>query len=389
MRILHTAEFYSPSVGGAQEVVRQISEQLARRGHEITVATTRLPERSGSLLNGVRIEGFSISGNAVKGYTGETDAYLRFLSNGRFDVMMNYAAQQWATDLAYKVLDQIRYKKVLVPCGFSALYDPQYNSYFRELPKILRRYDHLIFHSCSGRDSDFARRNGIVHSSVVPNGASFEEFREPAFSFRDHYGIPQKERLLITVGTHTGAKGHSVVMEAFRRANIGRATLVVIGNVLGSAGCLPRCRIQARLTELASFGKKKVLLLDPPRRDVVSAYHSADLFLFGSNIECSPIVLFEAAASGTPFVSTACGNAVEIAEWTAAGRIVPTDRMPNGYVRTSPAAMAKVMEELLADKDRLKRLRDAGIESWKNRFTWEKIALQYEELYLRLVTNAG
>src|SRR5262249_15833748 len=148
-------------------------------------------------------------------------------------------------------------------------------------------------------------------------------------------------------------------------------------------------RIQARLTELASFGKKKVLLLDPPRGDVVSAYHSADLFLFGSNIECSPIVLFEAAASGTPFVSTACGNAVEIAEWRAAGRIVPTDRMPNGYVRTNSSVMAEVMEELLAEKDRLKRLSDAGIENWKSRFTWEKIALKYEELYLRLVTNAG
>jgi glycosyltransferase involved in cell wall biosynthesis len=389
MRILHTAEFYSPSVGGAQEVVRQISEQLARRGHEVTVATTRLPERPGSMLNGVRIEGFSISGNAVRGYTGETDAYLRFLRNGRFDVMMNYAAQQWATDLAYDVLGQVRYRKVLVPCGFSALYDPQYHSYFRALPEILRHYDHLIFHSCTGRDSDFARQNQIVHSSMIPNGASFEEFKDPAISFRNHYGILQKEPLLITVGTHTGAKGHGVVMEAFRRANIGRATLVIIGNLLGSAGCLPQCRIQARLTELASFGKKKVLLLDPPRRDVVSAYHSADLFLFGSNIEYSPIVLFEAAASGTPFVSTACGNAVEIAEWTAAGRIVQTDRLADGNVRTSPAAMAKVMEELLTDKSRLKRLSDAGIENWKNRFTWEKIALQYEDLYLRLVTDAS
>jgi glycosyltransferase involved in cell wall biosynthesis len=389
MRILHTVEFYSPSVGGAQEVVRQISEQLARRGHEVTVATTRLPERSGSMLNGVRIEGFSISGNAVRGYTGEPDAYLRFLSNGRFDVMMNYAAQQWATDLAYNVLDRIRYRKVLVPCGFSALFDPQYDSYFRALPEILRRYDHLIFHSCTGRDSDFARRNDIVHSSVIPNGASLEEFKEPAFSFRSQYGIPQKEPLLITVGSHTGAKGHSVVMEAFRRANIGPATLVIIGNVLGGAGCLPRCRIQARLTKLASFGKKKVLLLDPPRPDVVSAYHSADLFLFGSNIECSPIVLFEAVASGTPFVSATCGNAEEIAEWTSAGRIVPTNRMPNGYVRTGAAVMAKVMEELLADRTGLKRLRDAGVENWKRRFTWEKIAVQYEELYLRLVSNAG
>jgi glycosyltransferase involved in cell wall biosynthesis len=63
--------------------------------------------------------------------------------------------------------------------------------------------------------------------------------------------------------------------------------------------------------------------------------------------------------------------------------------MPNGYVRTDAAVMAKVMEELLADRTGLKRLRDAGVENWKRRFTWEKIAVQYEELYLRLVSNAG
>ncbi len=42
MNILHTSEFYSPGVGGEQEVVKQLSERLAARGHEVTVATTRL-----------------------------------------------------------------------------------------------------------------------------------------------------------------------------------------------------------------------------------------------------------------------------------------------------------------------------------------------------------
>ena len=45
MKILHTVEYYSPSVGGAQEVVRQVSEQLTRRGHTVTVATSFHPDR--------------------------------------------------------------------------------------------------------------------------------------------------------------------------------------------------------------------------------------------------------------------------------------------------------------------------------------------------------
>lgn len=379
MKILHTVEFYKPSTGGAQEVVRQVSEELVKRGHEVTVATTKSRERTSTNMNGVRIEEFAIAGNGVRGCTGEVARYQEFLRAGDFDLMMNYAAQQWATDLVYPVLDELPYQKVMAPCGFSALFETKYESYFRKLPGVLRKYDRLIFHSTKGRDREFARSHGIEQCSVIPNGASLEEFEKPDFSFRNRHGIPASRPLLLTVGSHTGAKGHAVTIEAFKRAKIGPATLVVIGNTFGMTRCLARCHLQARFVELATFGKKKVLLLDPPREDVVSAYHSADLFVFGSEIECSPIVLFEAAASGTPFLSSACGNATEIAEWTGCGKILPV---------TSADAMAKGIEELLADKAQLKSMAESGFRAWKTRFTWENIAVQYEQVYADLVRCA-
>src|SRR4051794_1989145 len=113
MKVLHTVEFYHPSTGGAQEVVRQISERLANRGHDVTVATSRLVNRSNAELNGVRIESFAISGNAASGCVGETERYRDFLLSGDFDIMMNYAAQQWATHLVSPVLHQIPYRKVI------------------------------------------------------------------------------------------------------------------------------------------------------------------------------------------------------------------------------------------------------------------------------------
>ena len=35
MKILHTVEFYHPSQGSMQEVVRQISERLVKLGHKV------------------------------------------------------------------------------------------------------------------------------------------------------------------------------------------------------------------------------------------------------------------------------------------------------------------------------------------------------------------
>ncbi len=56
MRLLFCCEYYHPSRGGVQEVMRQIAERMAAAGHEITVVTTRLKERTFTTLNGVRIE---------------------------------------------------------------------------------------------------------------------------------------------------------------------------------------------------------------------------------------------------------------------------------------------------------------------------------------------
>jgi L-malate glycosyltransferase len=55
MNILLCCEFYAPSVGGVQEVMRQLAERLAARGHSVTVATTSIPERKSHYVNGVHI----------------------------------------------------------------------------------------------------------------------------------------------------------------------------------------------------------------------------------------------------------------------------------------------------------------------------------------------
>ncbi|MBA4320322.1 MAG: hypothetical protein C0412_18145, partial [Flavobacterium sp.] len=44
MKILHTIKSYSPLSGGMHEVVRQISKNLARKRHAVTIATTTIPD---------------------------------------------------------------------------------------------------------------------------------------------------------------------------------------------------------------------------------------------------------------------------------------------------------------------------------------------------------
>jgi glycosyltransferase involved in cell wall biosynthesis len=120
---------------------------------------------------------------------------------------------------------------------------------------------------------------------------------------------------------------------------------------------------------------------------VVAAYHAADLFVFGSNIECSPLVLFEAMASKTPFATVACGNAEEIVDWSHGGVLVETNRRPDGMVDAEPEAMARAIEDLILNPDQRRHLAEAGYQAWLERFTWEKIAGEYERLYQSILSR--
>ena len=186
--------------GGAEIVVQQISERLIKRGHLVTIATTKLKDRTLKTLNGVHIEEFSITGSIGNGIRGdEVERYKEFLLNHSSDVMMNYAAQQWATDLAFEVVQATRGHRVniIAPCGYSALSDsrtirwPQFADYFnRIIPTIVPHYDAAIYHSALYQDYEYAQNHGFTNSIIIPNAVDEEEFlRPPRINFREKYNI--------------------------------------------------------------------------------------------------------------------------------------------------------------------------------------------------------
>jgi len=387
MKILHTVEFYPPSVGGMQEVVRQLSERLAALGHEVTVATTRLVGRTSHSLNGVRIVDFAVSGSLARGMTGEVERYRRFLAESDFDIVTNFAAQQWATDAAITMLDEIPGRKVFVPTGFSGLYQPRFREYFAKMRTWLHRYDMNVFLSEDYRDINFARDCGASRIMVIPNGASEKEFSVPSpVDIRQRLGIPAESLMILHVGSHTGQKGHGEAMAIFSTARIGDAVLVISANDV-RGGCAGSCRLKAPLYN-AGFrlkgNRKRIMVTQLPREETVAAYQAADLFLFPSNVECSPLVLFEAAASSTPFLSTDVGNAREIATWTGGGVILPTSINARGLSTAEIEGSAKILEELCRDRGRRRSMAEAGFRSWQQDFTWDRLAHRYEALYREL-----
>jgi glycosyltransferase involved in cell wall biosynthesis len=364
MKILHTVEFYEPLKGGSEEVVRRISEHLAARGHEVTVATTHHAERTWTELNGVKVRGFAVRGNAARGITGDAQAYQEFIRSDRFDVILNFGAQTWTTDLTLPILSEVRCRKFLAPVGYSKLHHRRYRKYFRGLPGYLAHYDGLVYNSVNYRDWQFGDRHGLRHKSVIiPNGASREEFAAGAQDFRQRYGITGRH-MFLSVSNHYFAKGHRFILDAFHRGATADCSLVIVGSRPHGHpwySCHPIC------SWAAARDRRVILLSNLSREDVVGAYREADLFLFGSRVECSPLVMYESFAGRTPFITRNVGN---VADHSDCLRLVD-----------SSEGMAREIERYIADPEPYRTLAERAHALFLRDHSWDRIAERFERLY--------
>jgi glycosyltransferase involved in cell wall biosynthesis len=209
--------------------MRHIAERMAARGHDVTVATSRHPQRKSEVVNGVRIRAFDAGGKMVYSLNGQIDEYREFVRTFQADAILIMAAQQWSFDALWPVLDDIKARKVFIPCGFSGLYEPDFAEYFKELPEILKKFDHLVFNAEKYRDIDFVRDIGLSNFTVLPNGISETDFeKEPDGKFRSRHAIPEDAFLFLTVGNPIEAKGHRDVVDAFARLDTGGRSAVLL-----------------------------------------------------------------------------------------------------------------------------------------------------------------
>jgi glycosyltransferase involved in cell wall biosynthesis len=383
VKIAHCVESYFPAKGGMPEVVRQLSERMVANGHDVTVFTSHHPDRKSDLINGVRVKSYAIIGNEVNGIIGDTKSYITDLKQGDFDVVVCFAAQQWSYDAIADELPTIPGKKVFVPTGFSHFFNPQYSGYFDQLKRRITYFDANVFLSNDYADINFARANNAHGIYIIPNGAAEEEFeRNGIGSIREKLNIPQDAQLVLHVGSYTGIKGHREAIELFIRARTHNAVLLLIGEknkILKKYFYTHPSYFKLNLLRLLK--RKRILFEELNREETVAAFKSADLFLFPSNVECSPIVLFESMAAGVPFLASTAGNTSEIIEWSRGGWLLPCVRRTNGWADVKLDEAVPFLEQTLNNKIALREAGKGGHAAWKSRFTWALITAEYLKLY--------
>lgn len=204
---------------------------------------------------------------------------------------------------------------------------------------------------------------------TIPNGieaAPFDTEIDPA-EVRRRVGLRPTDRMLLLGARLDEQKGMPYLIDAVAmlHAQVADLHLVIAGE-----GPLH----DALLAQAAARGIADRVHLPGVRLDMPDLLRAADLFVMSSVWEGLPMVILEALAAGCPIVSTAVGGVPTAVLDDRTGVLVPP---------RDPAALASAIGALLADAPRRARYADAGRRLFRERFSADAMARQYEALYRR------
>lgn len=199
--------------------------------------------------------------------------------------------------------------------------------------------------------------------TVRPNGFDSDiMYPMDKLECRKKLNLPLDKKIILSVGGLGKVKGHEYLIKAMKI--ISKAHDDVICIIVGSG---PLEAIIKKLIQSLGLEDYIFIVGEKSHKDISLWMNSADIFVLPSLNEGNPNVMFEAIATGLPFVGTKVGGVPEIITSNEYGILVE----PGDYEDLA----AKIIIALKKDWDNEK------IINYANKFTWENIAKEIFNVY--------
>lgn len=213
---------------------------------------------------------------------------------------------------------------------------------------------------------------GVDVKTFYPNVKGWKEVRNK-FCGKD-------ELMVLFVGRLVERKGPNYLVEAFRKvaAAVPKAKLVVVG------GGPMESALKQQAEELGIQGKV-IFTGEITNTELPKYYCAADIFVLPSIIdrhgdrEGQGVVYLEAMACKTPVIGTESGGIPDVIK-EGTGLMVKVEKSGLVYA-PNPGQLADTIIKLLKSSKLRKSMGEKAYKHVLNRFTWEKIAQQYVEVF--------
>lgn len=369
--------------GGPARVVYDISKELVKRGHEVTVYTTDVLNKSSRYkfesnpiwLDGIEVYYYGNVSNhfaANCGITCAPEMLLAFKNNLKnFDVVHCHEYRAFEAVLLHHYAKKYKVPYILQAHGAA-------------LPMFQKQKLKNMFDFCFGFnllndasklialtkvEAEQYHTMGVNENKieVVPNGIDLVGYNNlpEKGAFRTKYGIKSNQRIVLYLGRIHKIKGINLLVEAFSEltSRMGEIKLVIAGPDSGFLSTL-----KAQIDDLNI--EDNVLFTGPLYdTDKLEAYVDADVYVLPSLYEAFSVTVLEACACGTPVIVTdRCGISDTI---TKVGYVVEFDK----------EQLQNALFEILSDEGLRRRCGDEGKNLVRKTFGWHGIVCRLENVY--------
>jgi phosphatidyl-myo-inositol alpha-mannosyltransferase len=368
------SQSYYPRYGGVTEHVHHTAIELRRRGHQVTIITSRF--RRGEAPSDPEVE--RIGYNLLIPFNGafvDLAVGIRLRSQLRgllrrhaFDILHTHAPLVPTLPLiAVETAECPQVGTFHTTSGPSRLIE----AFLGPLSARMKRLDARIAVSETARD--FAAQYFPGEYLVIPNGVDTERFHPAAEPFPE-WRDPERVNVLF-VGRLDPRKGVQVLLDAMPEVlarTRGRARLLVVGDsyLRGrfEASCAPAARAHVHF------------LGHVPSHDLPRWYATGDIFVSPAlGHESFGIVLVEAMASGRAVVASDIPGYRSVVQPGVNGVVSPPGDVP---------ALADAIAALVEDPERRAALALRG-RARALEFAWPKVTDRIEAVYRDVLARRG
>ena len=311
------ASFPATQFGGIVFLATDLAREMSKIGHDVTIYTTDLDFSNGTnkfnkqLPRIEKFEKFTINRTHVwfslKLFFVNT-AMFKEIENNKPDIIHTIGLRSFQSITAWRISKKLKIPLILSDQGgltthpflnesglfLKALYKIQ--NYF-----IKKMINHASIISAANEYEEdiFLKMNKKAQIKIIRNGVNLKNLISTQ-NFRMKYNINSK--FILFVGRFSKSKGIETLIHSFNIIkNDDRFSdiyLVIMGVDFG---------FEKRMEELIikfNLSKRIVVIKNPPREDVISAYGESEFLILPSQWELSPLVPLESFAFKKPVIST-------------------------------------------------------------------------------------
>lgn len=371
------ASAFYPSLGGVEEMVRQLAHAYRKRGIKLIIFTNRWPR---NLPKHEVYEGIDVYRLPLRFPEGSTKAHLTYhLSRNAIIREILAILRRHNTHLlhvqcvssnGYYALEASRALNLplVVTAHGERTMDAdrifEKSQFLNDTLRIL--LDQADFITACSQDTlrDLEEYRGSpfgTRGRVVYNGIELEDFKNAApFAHPRPY--------ILGIGRLVPQKGFDLLLQAFAQAQLPETDLILAGDGTESHNLHQLSNRLGLKNRVHFWGRAD-------RPTAIQLFKGCDFFVLSSRHEPFGIVNIEAMAAGKAIVATRVGGVPEIVFHNQNGLLVPADDV---------AALAKAMETLGTDPNLKKRLATDGRERVMQ-FSWRQIADEYLAIYQKVL----